>query len=61
MTSRRGLGYRIGQACCWAIGVECLGGELYYAVRAGAFIAIVLCVLLGAGCWYAVHHHRRQR
>lgn len=58
--AKRGLGYRIGQWCCWGIGIECLGGEAYYAVRAGSFVAVVLLVALGVGCWFAIHHRRRR-
>ena len=57
---RRGLSYRIGPACCSGIGIETIGGDLYYAIRARAFIAIVLLLALAAVGWRARHHFRHR-
>lgn len=49
------------RAVCWGIGVETLGGLLYDAIRAKAFFAVTLLLLLAAVCcWRGIHRRRRR-
>lgn len=48
------------RAVCWGIGVETLGGLLYYAIRAQALIAVAFLVALAATCWRGIHRRRRR-
>lgn len=58
---RRGLGYRVGNWMCRAIAVECLGGEAYYAIRAGAGLSVALLAAAGIGARFAIRRITRRR
>jgi hypothetical protein len=59
--TRRGVGYRFGQWCCYAIALETVGGVAYYAVLAGQILSVLLLTALGIGARYGIHRISRRR
>jgi membrane protein implicated in regulation of membrane protease activity len=54
------LARRLDRIVCWAIGAETLGGLLYYAIRAQAFTAVALLLLLATIGWKTTRRRRRR-